>query len=157
MSNLLTPPDEPMVCGNCGEEHSESEAMIAHVGTHVTVIQPPDLDVLRERLFADVRRSLGTDPELGGTSSVPETIDAAMFHIEHLIADRFPPASQTEQITLDLNVLGADGGLDSLVALFAHSMDPLVEAIEGDPAQREPDQLVITITVSPRWTTGDAS
>ena len=147
MSNLLTPPDQPMTCGNCGEEHSDSEAMIAHVGTHVTVVTPPDHAVLRERIATDMANAVrGTD-----TIIDPSLVDNAMFAIEHLIADRFPPQSNTERVSLSLNTVGEDGGLDTLVGLFAHAMDPLVEQIDSDPDQREPDFLDITITVAPRW------
>lgn len=153
MSTMLTPPENPMVCGNCGEEHSDSEAMIAHVGTHITRITAPDLDVIRERVATDMENAAkGTD-----TIIDPTLVDNAMFAIEHSIADRFPPGSNTERVTLSLDTVGEDGGLDTLVALFAHAMDPLVDALDAEPDAREPDVLDITVTVTPRWTTGDAS
>lgn len=146
MSTMLTPPEQPMVCGVCGHEEMDSEAMIAHVGDHAEVIVPPDLDVLRARIGTDMANAArGTDTIVDAS-----LVDNAMFAVEHIIADRFPPGSNTERVSINVTQTGADGGLDTLVALFAHAMEPLVEA--DDPDAREPDLLDITVTVAPRWT-----
>lgn len=125
------------LCPLCAETFPDRLDAIDHIPhAHAEAVLAPELDPIRDSL----RKTMSD-----------RSTDEAMFHIEHIVADWFPPGSHTMRTHMPLTDSTAVDADLIVLSTFLGVVDAVVVEVEADRTSRNPDYLAVEIKVTPRW------